>query len=311
MKILVANRGEIAIRIMRACRELGISTVAVYSQADQNALHTRYAEEAVYLGPTAPAESYLNIPLLLDVADKIGATAVHPGYGFLSENPDFGRAVEGAGMIFIGPRPDTMAIFGDKLSARRAAREAGLLVLPGPDQPLQDHVVDIKMPDDLSFPVLVKATAGGGGKGIRLARSKDELAEVVGLAREEAKAAFGDGTIYLEPLVQSARHIEVQILGNGKGKVLTLGERECSIQRRHQKLIEEAPGPELSPSERECITSSAQQLGENLNYRSLGTVEFLMDEKHDFYFIEVNPRIQVEHPVTEMVTGVDLVKEQI
>ncbi|MCJ7715713.1 MAG: ATP-grasp domain-containing protein, partial [Anaerolineales bacterium] len=250
-------------------------------------------------------------PVLLDTADKIGATAIHPGYGFLSENPDFGRAVEGAGMIFIGPRPDTMAIFGDKLSARRAAREAGLLVLPGPDQPLQDHVVDINMPDELSFPVLVKAIAGGGGKGIRLARSKDELAEVVGLAREEAKAAFGDGTIYLEPLVQSARHIEIQILGNGKGTVLTLGERECSIQRRHQKLIEEAPGPGLSPSERECITSSAQQLGENLNYRSLGTVEFLMDEKHNFYFIEVNPRIQVEHPVTEMVTGVDLVKEQI
>ncbi|MCJ7735170.1 MAG: ATP-grasp domain-containing protein, partial [Anaerolineales bacterium] len=311
MKILVANRGEVAIRIMRTCREMGISTVAVYSEADQNALHTRYADEAVFIGPTAPAESYLNIRVLLATAAELNATAIHPGYGFLSENPDFGRAVEDAGLIFIGPRPDTMAIFGDKLSARRAAREAGLLVLPGPDQPLQDHVIDINIPENLSYPVLVKATAGGGGKGIRLARSKDELADVVGLAREEAKAAFGDGTIYIEPLVQKARHIEVQILGDGKGTVLSLGERECSIQRRHQKLIEEAPGPELSQVERECITSSAQQLGMNLNYRSLGTVEFLMDEKHNFYFIEVNPRIQVEHPVTEMVTGIDLVKEQI
>ena len=290
---------------------MGISTVAVYSEADQNALHTRYADEAVFIGPAALAESYLNIRVLLATAAELNATAIHPGYGFLSENPDFGRAVEDAGLIFIGPRPDTMAIFGDKLSARRAAREAGLLVLPGPDQPLQDHVIDINIPENLSYPVLVKATAGGGGKGIRLARSKDELADVVGLAREEAKAAFGDGTIYIEPLVQKARHIEVQILGDGKGKVLSLGERECSIQRRHQKLIEEAPGPDLSPSERECITSSAQQLGMNLNYRSLGTVEFLMDEEHNFYFIEVNPRIQVEHPVTEMVTGIDLVREQI
>ena len=311
MKLLVANRGEIAIRIMRTCRELGISTVAVYSEADQNALHTRYANEALCIGAAKASESYLNINRILKAAREIGANAIHPGYGFLSENPLFGQAVEDAGLIFIGPRPETMAILGDKLSARKAAREAGLLVLPGPDQPLEDNQMEITINEPLSFPVLVKAAAGGGGKGIRLARSGNELNEVVGLAREEAKAAFGDGTIYLEPLVQKARHIEVQILGDGKGKIISFGERECSIQRRHQKLIEEAPAPSLSPSERVCITEAARELGRRLLYRSLGTVEFLMDENSQFYFIEVNPRIQVEHPVTEMVTGFDLVREQI
>jgi len=311
MKVLVANRGEIAIRIMRTCRELGIPTVAVYSEADQNALHARYADEAIFIGPTKASESYLNIDVLIKTAEEIGADAIHPGYGFLSENPEFGRAVEDSGRIFIGPRPETMAIFGDKLSARRAAREAGLLVLPGPDRPLLENQLGKGLDEDLSFPVLVKAAAGGGGKGIRLARSEKELKDVVGLAREEAKAAFGDGTIYLEPLVQKARHIEVQILGDGKGKVLSFGERECSIQRRHQKLIEEAPAPRLSPSEIRYISRAARVLGRNLNYRSLGTVEFLMDENKKFYFIEVNPRIQVEHPVTEMVTGFDLVREQI
>ncbi len=311
MKILIANRGEIAIRIMRTCRELGISTVAVYSDADQNALHTRYADEAIHIGPTRAAESYLNITALLEAASQIGADAVHPGYGFLSENPRFGSAVEKAGMIFIGPKPETMAVFGDKLSARKAARAAGLTVLPGPDQPLPDTLIDQVIPPELSFPVLVKAAAGGGGKGIRLARNEQELLEVVDLARDEAKAAFGDGSIYLEPLVKQARHIEVQILGDGKGQILAFGERECSIQRRHQKLIEEAPAPRLSPSARECITQAAIALGETTSYRSLGTVEFLMDEEGQFFFIEVNPRIQVEHPVTEMVTGVDLVREQL
>lgn len=310
MKILIANRGEIAIRIMRTCRELGISTVAVYSEADQNALHTRYADEAVCIGPAKASESYLNIEHILEAAQKIKADAIHPGYGFLAENPNFGQAVEDSGLIFIGPRPETMAIFGDKLSARKAARAAGLLVLPGPDQPLKEDQSEY-MNESLSFPVLVKAAAGGGGKGIRLARSDSELNEVVELAREEAKAAFGDGTIYLEPLVQKARHIEVQILGDGRGKVISFGERECSIQRRHQKLIEEAPAPNLSTSERKCITESACDLGRSLLYRSLGTVEFLMDENSQFFFIEVNPRIQVEHPVTEMVTGYDLIREQI
>ena len=311
MKLLIANRGEIAIRIMRTCRELGISTVAVYSDVDQNALHTRYADEAINIGPTKASESYLNIEGLIKTAKELGVDAIHPGYGFLSENPDFGQAVENAGIIFIGPRPETMAKLGDKLSARRAAREAGLLVLPGPDKPLLENQFGDKLDRDLSYPVLVKAAAGGGGKGIRLARSDHELKEVVGLARDEAISAFGDGTIYLEPLVQKARHIEVQILGDGKGKVLSFGERECSIQRRHQKLIEEAPAPRLTSAERGYITRAARVLGRNLSYRSLGTVEFLMDEKKKFYFIEVNPRIQVEHPVTEMVTGFDLVREQI
>jgi len=311
MKILIANRGEIAIRIMRTCREMGIPSVAVYSETDQNALHARYADEAIFIGPTKASESYLNIDVLIKAAEEIGADAIHPGYGFLSENPAFGRAVEQSGRIFIGPRPETMATFGDKLSARRAAREAGLLVLPGPDRPLLENQPGDSLNEDLGYPVLVKAASGGGGKGIRLARSEAELREVVDLAREEARAAFGDGTIYLEPLVQKARHIEVQILGDGKGKVLSFGERECSIQRRHQKLIEEAPAPTLSPSDRGYINRAARVLGRRLNYRSLGTVEFLMDENKKFYFIEVNPRIQVEHPVTEMVTGFDLVREQI
>ncbi len=308
MKLLVANRSEIAIRIIRTCQELDIPTVAVYSDTDRNALHTRYADEAINIGPSKASESYLNIPALIDACKKTNATAVHPGYGFLSENPKFGEAVEDAGLLFIGPRPHTMSIFGDKLSARKAAREAGLLVLPGPDQPLQGLPLPSQIGNSLSFPVLVKAIAGGGGKGIRLARSQDELADAVDLAREEAIAAFGDGTIYLEPLVQKARHIEVQILGDGNGKIITFGERECSIQRRHQKLIEEAPASELSPKERECITAAAYQLGKQLNYRSLGTVEFLMDQNRQFYFIEVNPRIQVEHPVTEMVNGIDLIR---
>ena len=311
MKLLVANRGEIAIRIMRTCRELGISSAAVYSDADQNSLHTRYADEAVFIGPTNASQSYLNIGAILDAARQIGADAIHPGYGFLSENPHFGQAVEQAGLIFIGPRPETMAIFGDKLSARKAAREAGLLVLPGPDQPISGGHADHMLRTGLSFPVLVKASAGGGGKGIRLARSHQELNDVLSLARDEAQAAFGDGTIYLEPLVQQARHIEVQILGDGQGNVISFGERECSIQRRHQKLIEESPAPNLSTSERECITEAARELGRKMAYRSLGTVEFLMDQNKQFYFIEVNPRIQVEHPVTEMVTGCDLVREQI
>jgi len=311
MKILVANRGEIAIRIMRTCRELDISTAAIFSESDQNALHTRYADEALCIGSAKASDSYLNIDHVLEAARQIKADAVHPGYGFLSENPGFGRAVEDEGLLFIGPRQETMAIFGDKLAARKAARDAGLSVLPGPDLPIDENLDDFRMSESVNFPVLVKATAGGGGKGIRLARSEAELKEVVELAREEARAAFGDGTIYLEPLVQKARHIEVQILGDGKGKVISFGERECSIQRRHQKLIEEAPAPNLSPEERDCITESARVLGRSQAYRSLGTVEFLMDEKNQFYFIEVNPRIQVEHPVTEMVTGYDLVREQI
>jgi len=290
---------------------MGLSSVAVYSEADKNALHTRYADEAIFIGPAQASKSYLNIDSILAAAREISADAVHPGYGFLSENQHFGTAVEKSGMVFIGPRPETMAIFGDKLSARRAARDAGLLVLPGPDKPITDDQSGMDINPDLSFPVLVKAAAGGGGKGIRLARTENELKEVIGSAQKEALASFGDGTIYLEPLVQQARHIEVQILGDGNGKVVSFGERECSIQRRHQKLIEEAPAPSLTPADRECITTAARELGKRMSYRSLGTVEFLMDVDKQFFFIEVNPRIQVEHPVTEMVTGLDLVREQI
>jgi acetyl-CoA carboxylase biotin carboxylase subunit len=311
MKVLIANRGEIAIRIIRACQELGLPSVAVFSEADRKALHTRYADEALPIGPTPAAESYLNIDTLLEAAAQSGATAVHPGYGFLSENPAFGRAAEQAGLTFIGPRPETMAVLGDKVSARKAARAADLPVLPGADLPLQENLSLTDLDQDLNYPVLVKAAAGGGGRGIRLARSPEELVEVVDQAREEARAAFGNPTIYLESLVQKARHIEVQILGDGRGRVLTFGERECSIQRRHQKLIEEAPAPDLSPEERSFIAGAARRLGEALDYRSLGTVEFLKDEHGGFHFIEVNPRIQVEHPVTEAITGIDLVQEQI
>lgn len=299
---------------MRACRELNIPSVAVYSEADRHALHTRYADEALAIGPTPASESYLNVQAILAAAEHCGATAVHPGYGFLSENPDFARAVEIANIQFIGPRPQTMARLGDKLSARKAARSADLPVLPGPDQPLSGDLSLEKMREvekEIRFPVLVKAAAGGGGKGIRLARSRQELIDVVKIAQQEAQAAFGDPTVYLEPLVQQARHIEVQILGDGRGKVLTFGERECSIQRRHQKLIEEAPAPDLNESQRTFVQQAARRLGESLNYRSLGTVEFLRDKEGEFHFIEVNPRIQVEHPVTEMITGFDLVKEQI
>ena len=310
MKVMVANRGEIALRILRTCREMGIPSVAVYSDADRDSLPVRYADESVYLGPTPAAESYLNIPAVIEAARKAKVDAIHPGYGFLSENEAFARAVETAGMTFIGPRPETIALTGDKLAARRIAREAGLPVLPGKDVPVTDIVAE-DMAEGVTFPVLIKAVSGGGGRGIRLARSSDEMAQMVVAARLEAQAAFGDSTVYLEPLVQNARHIEVQVLGDGKGQILYLGERECSIQRRRQKLIEEAPAPGLSLSLRHHLYDAALKLAEALNYRSLGTVEFLLDPEGHFYFIEVNPRIQVEHPVTEMVTGIDLVKAQL
>ncbi len=312
MKVLVANRGEIAVRILRACRELGITGIAVYSEADQEALHVQYADEAVLIGPASAAESYLNIPAILQAARKTGAQAIHPGYGFLSENADFGRAVEEAGLIFIGPSSQTLALSGDKLAARKAAREAGLPVLPGPDQPVSEDADALVDPDhELHFPVLIKAIAGGGGRGIRLAHSRDELDQMVALAREEALAAFGDGAVYLEPLVQKARHVEVQILADGRGRILCLGERECSIQRRRQKLIEEAPAYRLGSALRERLFDYAAKLARALSYRSLGTVEFLLDPEARVYFIEINPRIQVEHPVTEMVTGLDLVQAQL
>ena len=310
MKILIANRGEIALRIMRTCRELGHESVAIYSEGDQKAQHTRYADESVCIGPSNASKSYLSIERVLGAALQTGAQAIHPGYGFLSENPAFARAVEDAGLIFIGPRPETISLTGDKLAARKAAREAGLPVLPGPDIPLDENHPG-SSDHAITFPVLVKAVSGGGGRGIRLAHNLEELQQMIAAARQEAQAAFGDNAVYLEPLVQQARHIEVQILGDGQGHVICLGERECSIQRRRQKLIEEAPAPNLSRTLRKELHAAAIRLGSSLSYRSLGTVEFLLDNQGKYYFIEVNPRIQVEHPVTEMVTGVDLVQAQL
>jgi len=310
-KVLVANRGEIALRIMRSCRELGMPTVAIFSEPDEQALHTRYADDMVCVGPADAVQSYLNMDAILAAARKTGAKAVHPGYGFLSENSEFALAVEDAGLVFIGPRPETVALTGDKLAARRIARETGLPVLPGPDEPLEHGPVQPFLEGQITFPVLIKAVAGGGGRGIRLANNLTELEDMVSAARKEAQASFGNDEVYLEPLVLGARHIEVQILGDGNGNVLCLGERECSIQRRRQKLIEEAPASHLPEHLRLAFHEDALKLGRRLNYRGLGTIEFLLDKNGDYFFIEVNPRIQVEHPVTEMVTGIDLVREQL
>jgi acetyl/propionyl-CoA carboxylase alpha subunit len=286
---------------------MGLPSVAVFTEVDESALHLRYADEAILIGEKG---QYLNVEKILEAARLSGATAIHPGYGFLSEIPDFARKIEEQGLTFIGPRPDTVAMMGDKLAARRFSRQAGLPVIAGTDEPLPERF-PLEMAQRIGYPVLVKAAAGGGGRGIRLARSPEELPGMVEAARREAKAAFADDTVFLESLVQQARHIEVQILGDGEGNVVCLGERECSIQRRRQKLIEEAPASGLSQELRRQIQEAALKLGRALRYRSLGTVEFLLDREDRFYFIEVNPRIQVEHPVTELVTGLDLVKAQI
>jgi acetyl-CoA carboxylase biotin carboxylase subunit len=311
MKILIANRGEIAVRIMRACRDLGFQSVAVYSAGDREALHTRYADEAFFIGPTPASESYLNMDAILSAARKSGADAIHPGYGFLSENPVFAERVEKAGLIFIGPSPQSIALTGDKVAARRIAQESSVPVLPGCDFDPADVKALETIEETIGYPVLVKAVSGGGGRGIRIAQTEEELMGMAASASQEAKLAFGDDQVYIEKFIRPARHIELQILGDGKGTVLILGERECSIQRRHQKLIEESPASGLDPAIRERLYEAARKVGLALNYRSLGTVEFLMDENLDFYFIEVNPRIQVEHPITEMVTGIDLVNTQL
>jgi len=307
MKVLVANRGEIAIRIFRTCQELDIPSVAVYTTADEVALHLRYADEAISIGAS---ENYLNQAMLIEVARRSGATAIHPGYGFLSENAKFAQKVEAAGLIFIGPQHKTISLMGDKLTARRVAREAGLPVLEGPDTPLPKEL-PVELVTAVKYPVLIKASSGGGGRGIYLARNQQELEQMIAAARRESEAVFGDDSVYLEPMVSQARHIEVQILGDGSGQVLCLGDRECSIQRRRQKLIEEAPAPGLDETLRNEIHDSALRLTRKLMYRSLGTVEFLIDANSNYFFIEVNPRIQVEHPVTEMITGIDLVRAQL
>ncbi|MBN1680316.1 MAG: acetyl-CoA carboxylase biotin carboxylase subunit [Anaerolineae bacterium] len=310
-KILIANRGEIAVRVIRACRELGgIETVAVYSDADRESLHVRYADEAYRIGPPAPRDSYLNIDRLLEVAKLSGADAVHPGYGFLSEQAAFAEACEAEGLVFIGPTPDAMRQMGDKLAARAIMQKAGVPVIPGTQPGLSDDDL-IRAADQIGYPLMVKAAAGGGGKGMRVVRDPAQLKAALAAAHREAEAAFGDGTIYLERLLENARHIEFQILADMHGNTIHLGERECSIQRRHQKLFEESPSPFMDDDLRERMGQAAINAARAVDYVNAGTVECLVTADRQFYFLEMNTRIQVEHPVTELVTGVDMVKEQI
>ena len=309
-KVLVANRGEIALRVIRACRELGLETVAVYSTADQDALHVRRADEAVCIGPPHARESYLATPAILQAARQTGADAVHPGYGFLAENADFAAACRDIGLVFVGPEPEAIEAMGDKAEARLLARSAGVPTIPGTEG-TASLAEAFRAAEEVGYPVMVKAAAGGGGRGIRTARNEGELREVVEQAAMEAEAAFGDESLYLEKLLVDARHIEIQVLGDTHGTLVHLFERECSLQRRRQKLVEECPSPLLTTEVREAMADAALSLAAAAGYTNAGTVEFLVDSDGAFYFIEMNTRIQVEHPVTELVTGVDLVKEQL
>jgi acetyl-CoA carboxylase biotin carboxylase subunit len=309
-KILVANRGEIAVRILRACGERGLRTAAVYSDADRAALHVRYADEAYRIGPPPARESYLNIPSIIAAAQAAGADAVHPGYGFLAENEHFAEAVLAAGLAWIGPAPDAIRAMGDKLAARRTMIAAGVPVVPGTDIGLSDAEA-VRAASEIGYPVLVKASAGGGGKGMRVVNTPTDLPKALEAARREALNAFGDDTIYLEKLITRARHVEIQVLADTHGNTIHLGERECSIQRRHQKLIEECPSVAVTPELRGQMGAVALRAAQAVNYTNAGTVEFLLDRSGHFYFLEMNTRLQVEHPVTEMVTGVDMVKEQL
>jgi acetyl-CoA carboxylase biotin carboxylase subunit len=310
-KILIANRGEIAVRVMRACRDLGITSVAVYSECDKTAYHVRMADEAVPVGPSPSVESYLVHDRIIEAAKKTGADAIHPGYGFLAENGDFAQRCADEGIIFIGPKPETIRNLGDKLVARDMAIKAGLPVVPGANVVAQNTETALGMARDIGFPILVKAAAGGGGKGMRVVESEELFAESMDSAAREAKAAFGDGRVFLEKFIVKPRHVEIQILCDEHGHSIHLNERECSIQRRHQKVIEESPSPIMTPELRKKMGQAAVNIAGQSGYVGAGTVEFLVDEDLSFYFLEVNTRLQVEHPVTEMVTGYDLVKEQI
>lgn len=310
-KILVANRGEIALRIMRSAKEMGIKTVAVFSEADRNALHVRYADEAVCIGPPQSSKSYLDIDKIVDACHKTGADAVHPGYGFLSENAKFAERLKNEKIIFIGPSPEAMEMMGSKLQAKAAAKKYNIPLVPGTDKAIDDIEEAKKIAKKTGFPVLIKASAGGGGKGMRLVESEDNLEEQMNLAISEATSAFGDGSVFIERFVTSPRHVEIQVLADNHGNVVHLFERECSIQRRHQKVIEEAPSSVLTPEIRQKMGECAKDVARACNYSGAGTVEFLVDDKLNFYFLEMNTRLQVEHPVTEMITGIDLVKEQI
>ncbi len=310
-KILIANRGEIALRVIYACRELGIKTVAVYSDADADALHVRFADQDVCIGPARSLDSYLNVPAIISAAEITGADAIHPGYGFLSESAYLAEVCEACHIKFIGPDPNVIRLMGDKARARRAMKKAGVPILPGSDGPVDSEEKALKVAKDLAYPVIIKAVAGGGGRGMRVVRTAAELGKSLKTAQREAEAAFGVGDVYLEKYVENPRHIEVQVLGDHHGQVVHLGERECSIQRRHQKLIEEAPSPALTEKMRRRIGSTVVDAARAVQYTNAGTFEFLLDGSGSFYFLEVNTRLQVEHPVTEFVTGVDIVKEQI
>ena len=310
-KILIANRGEVALRIIFACRELGIRTVAVYSEADENSLHVRFADEDVCIGPARSADSYLNVPAVISAAEITGADAIHPGYGFLSESAYLAEVCEACHIKFIGPEPQVIRLMGDKARARRVMKKAGVPILPGSDGPLESEEKALKLAKEIGYPVIVKATAGGGGRGMRVVRAPGELSHAVKAAQRESEAAFGVADVYIEKYVDSPRHIEFQILGDHHSNVVHLGERECSIQRRHQKLIEESPSPALSAKMRRKMGAIVIDAAKAVQYTNAGTFEFLMDPGGQFYFMEVNTRLQVEHPVTEMITGIDIVKEQI
>lgn len=310
-KVLVANRGEIAVRIIRALKEMGIYSVAVYSEADRNALHTKIADEAYCIGPVNSGQSYLNIPSIMSVAEVSEAEAIHPGYGFLAENAYFAEVCESSGVKFIGPSSEIIELMGDKVKARETMISAGVPVVPGTEDSLENLEKTLELSENIGYPVIIKAAAGGGGKGMRIAHNSKDLERAIQTAKSEANAAFGNAEVYLEKFVEEPRHIEFQIIADEHGNVVHLGERDCSIQRRHQKILEEAPSPALSDELRKAMGESAVKVAKSVNYTNAGTIEFLLDKDNKFYFIEMNTRIQVEHPITEMITGVDLIKEQI
>jgi|TARA_R100000479_G_scaffold69849_1_gene33511 propionyl-CoA carboxylase alpha chain len=310
-KILVANRGEIALRVMKTARNMGLKTVAVFSEADRNAPHVKFADEAVCIGPPPSSESYLKGDLIIKTAKDLNVDAIHPGYGFLSENADFAEAVEKAGLIFVGPKSYAIKVMGDKLAAKDAVKDYDIPMVPGIDEAITDVEKATKIAKDIGFPILIKAAAGGGGKGMRVVEEEKELAEQMKRAISEAESAFGNGAVFIEKYVASPRHIEIQVLADTHGNVLHLFERECSVQRRHQKVVEEAPSAVLTPQLRQKMGEAAIKVAKACDYVGAGTVEFLLDENHNFYFLEMNTRLQVEHPVTEWITGIDLVEEQI
>ena len=310
-KVLIANRGEIALRVLRACREMGIATVAVHSEADKDSLHVKLADESVCIGPASSAQSYLNIPAIIAAAEVTDADAIHPGYGFLAENANFAEQVEQSGFIFIGPKADTIRLMGDKVSAKKAMIEAGVPCVPGSDGALPGDPNEIlKTADKVGFPVIIKASGGGGGRGMRVVEKKEDLLKAVEMTRAEAEAAFGNPMVYMERFLQRPRHVEIQVLADEHGNAIYLGERDCSMQRRHQKIIEEAPAPFITPAQRKKIGEACVAACKRIGYRGAGTFEFLYEDG-EFFFIEMNTRVQVEHPVTELITGVDIVQEQL